>query len=223
MRGALVYTTARADYAKAQSNRGTSGNIMAGETKALAQFAAGLRYEDIPAPAVAIAKACIVDTVGVVLFGSTMPWSRIVDDYVQHIGDRPLDHARLRLSPHQRAGRGLCQRRLRARLRVRQSAPAVDRRASRRHRADRCFSCGRRSQGVRQGFDHRLRRRPGMHVPLRACGKKLERKARLSCAGNHRRVRIGGRGQQGHEADGRSRRRWRWASAARSAQGFWRS
>lgn len=59
---------------------------MAGETKALAEFAAGLRYEDIPAPAVAIAKACIIDTVGVVLFGSTMPWSRIVDDYVQHVG-----------------------------------------------------------------------------------------------------------------------------------------
>ena len=59
---------------------------MAGETKALAQFAAGLRYEDIPKPAVAIAKACIVDTVGVVLFGSTMPWSKIVDDYVQHVG-----------------------------------------------------------------------------------------------------------------------------------------
>ena len=41
-----VYTVARADYAKAQSNRGTTGNIMAGETKALAQFSAGLRYED---------------------------------------------------------------------------------------------------------------------------------------------------------------------------------
>src|SRR5580692_8561646 len=60
---------------------------MAGETKALAQFAAGLRYDDIPAPAVAIAKACIVDTVGVVLFGSTLPWSRIVADYVHHVGD----------------------------------------------------------------------------------------------------------------------------------------
>src|SRR5580698_6332520 len=65
----------------------TFGNIMAGETKALAQFAAGLRYEDIPAPAVAIAKACIVDTVGVVLFGSTLPWSRIVADYVHHVGN----------------------------------------------------------------------------------------------------------------------------------------
>jgi 2-methylcitrate dehydratase PrpD len=59
---------------------------MAGETKALAEFAAGLRYEDIPTPAIAIAKACIIDTIGVVLFGSTMPWSRIVDDYVQHVG-----------------------------------------------------------------------------------------------------------------------------------------
>ena len=60
---------------------------MADETKALAEFAAGLRYEDIPEPAVAIAKACIVDTVGVVLFGSTLPWSRIVDDYVHHVGN----------------------------------------------------------------------------------------------------------------------------------------
>src|ERR1700733_5195640 len=45
-----VYTAARADYAKAQSNPRTGRSIMAGETKALAQFAAGLRYEDIPAP-----------------------------------------------------------------------------------------------------------------------------------------------------------------------------
>jgi 2-methylcitrate dehydratase PrpD len=59
---------------------------MSGETKALAEFAAALRYEDIPKPAVAIAKACIIDTVGVVLFGSTLPWSRIVDDYVHHTG-----------------------------------------------------------------------------------------------------------------------------------------
>ena len=59
---------------------------MPGETKTLAEFAAQLRYDDIPQPAVAIAKACIIDTVGVVLFGSTLPWSKIVDDYVQHTG-----------------------------------------------------------------------------------------------------------------------------------------
>jgi 2-methylcitrate dehydratase PrpD len=57
---------------------------MPGETKTLAEFAAQLRYDDIPKPAVAIAKACIIDTVGVVLFGSTLPWSKIVDSFVQH-------------------------------------------------------------------------------------------------------------------------------------------
>ena len=62
------------------------GTIMPGETKALAEFAAEFRYDDIPQPAVAIAKACIIDTVGVVLFGSTLPWSKIVDDYVHHTG-----------------------------------------------------------------------------------------------------------------------------------------
>src|SRR5580704_4307854 len=69
--------------------------IMPGETKALAEFAAALRYDDIPAPAVAIAKACIIDTVGVVLFGSTLPWSKIVDGFVQHTGTGTssiLDH-----------------------------------------------------------------------------------------------------------------------------------
>src|ERR1700730_6898322 len=71
---------------RTEHKRRTIRGIMAGETKALSHFGAGLRYEDIPAPAVAIAKACIIDTVGVVLFGSTMPWSRIVDDYVQHVG-----------------------------------------------------------------------------------------------------------------------------------------
>jgi 2-methylcitrate dehydratase PrpD len=59
---------------------------MSGETKTLAEFAAQLRYDDIPKPAVAIAKACVIDTVGVVLFGSTLPWSQIVDAYVQHTG-----------------------------------------------------------------------------------------------------------------------------------------
>ena len=46
---------------------------MAGETKALAKFPAGLRYADIPATAVAVAKACLVDTVEIELFGSRMP------------------------------------------------------------------------------------------------------------------------------------------------------
>jgi 2-methylcitrate dehydratase PrpD len=59
---------------------------MSGETRLLAEYATALQYDDIPAPVLAIAKACIVDTVGVALFGSGLPWSRSVEDYVRHIG-----------------------------------------------------------------------------------------------------------------------------------------
>ncbi len=56
---------------------------MAGETRVLAEFASALRYEDIPAPAIAITKACLIDTVGVALFGSGLPWSRSVEDFAR--------------------------------------------------------------------------------------------------------------------------------------------
>lgn len=59
---------------------------MAGETKALAEFASALRYDDIPAPVIAITKACLLDTVGVALFCSKLPWSRSVEDFARHTG-----------------------------------------------------------------------------------------------------------------------------------------
>jgi 2-methylcitrate dehydratase PrpD len=59
---------------------------MAGETRQLAEFATALRYEDIPAPVIAITKACLIDTVGVALFGSSLPWSRGVADFARHTG-----------------------------------------------------------------------------------------------------------------------------------------
>lgn len=59
---------------------------MAGETKTLAEFAATLRYEDIPAPVIAITKVCLIDTVAVALFGSSLPWSRSVEDFARHVG-----------------------------------------------------------------------------------------------------------------------------------------
>lgn len=59
---------------------------MASETKVLAEFAAALRYEDIPAPVIAVAKACLIDTVAVCLFGSSLPWSRSVEDFSLHVG-----------------------------------------------------------------------------------------------------------------------------------------
>jgi 2-methylcitrate dehydratase PrpD len=59
---------------------------MAGETVRLAEYAAGLRYEDLPAEVVGCAKDCIVDTVAACICGSALPWSRIVIDYAERTG-----------------------------------------------------------------------------------------------------------------------------------------
>ncbi|HEY7297620.1 MAG TPA: MmgE/PrpD family protein, partial [Xanthobacteraceae bacterium] len=59
---------------------------MAGETKALAAFAATLRYDDIPAPVIAMTKACVIDAVAVALFGSSLPWSNSVENFARHVG-----------------------------------------------------------------------------------------------------------------------------------------
>jgi 2-methylcitrate dehydratase PrpD len=59
---------------------------MAGETRALAEFAAVLRYEDIPAPVIAMTKACVIDAAAVCLFGSTLPWSKSVENFARHVG-----------------------------------------------------------------------------------------------------------------------------------------
>src|ERR1700691_974532 len=59
---------------------------MAGETKALAEVPALLRYEDIPAPVIAMTKACVIDAVAVALFGSGLPWSSSVEQFARHVG-----------------------------------------------------------------------------------------------------------------------------------------
>jgi 2-methylcitrate dehydratase PrpD len=59
---------------------------MAEETVRLAQFAAGLRYEDLPAQVVACARDCIIDTIAAAICGSALPWSRIVIDYAERSG-----------------------------------------------------------------------------------------------------------------------------------------
>jgi 2-methylcitrate dehydratase PrpD len=51
---------------------------MANETELLAQYAAALRYEDIPADVIERAKQCIADTIAVTIFGYDLPWSAIV-------------------------------------------------------------------------------------------------------------------------------------------------
>ncbi|HEX5321158.1 MAG TPA: MmgE/PrpD family protein, partial [Stellaceae bacterium] len=59
---------------------------MAEETVTLARYAAGLRYEDLPAEVVACAKDTIADTVAACICGSSLPWSRIVIDYAETTG-----------------------------------------------------------------------------------------------------------------------------------------
>jgi 2-methylcitrate dehydratase PrpD len=59
---------------------------MAQETVRLAEYAAALRYEDIPAPVVECARDCIIDTVAACICGSALPWSRIVIGYAERTG-----------------------------------------------------------------------------------------------------------------------------------------
>ena len=56
------------------------------ETAALAAFAAGLRFDDIPAPVVARARQCIVDALGCVVFGVTLPWTRMLIELAEEEG-----------------------------------------------------------------------------------------------------------------------------------------
>jgi 2-methylcitrate dehydratase PrpD len=65
---------------------------MAAETVRLAEYAAALRYEDLPAAVVQQAKECIIDTVAAGICGSTLPWSRIVVDYAKRTGPGGKSH-----------------------------------------------------------------------------------------------------------------------------------
>jgi 2-methylcitrate dehydratase PrpD len=55
-------------------------------TARLAEFVAGLRYEAIPVDVLQRVKDCIVDTVGVILYGSQFPWSKTVIAYARANG-----------------------------------------------------------------------------------------------------------------------------------------
>src|SRR3954464_7130223 len=59
---------------------------MSNETFRLAEYAAGLRYDEIPPHVVQRAKDCITDTVAVIVMGNNLPWSRIISRYAQNIG-----------------------------------------------------------------------------------------------------------------------------------------
>ena len=57
-----------------------------GATRQLARYAVGLRFSQIPTEVIMRAKACLLDTLAVSLYGSTKPWSRAVIDHVRGFG-----------------------------------------------------------------------------------------------------------------------------------------
>src|SRR5262245_2927677 len=59
---------------------------MANETTRLAEYAAALRYDDIPPDVVERAKQCIADTVAAIVFGHHLPWSRMIVAYAEKNG-----------------------------------------------------------------------------------------------------------------------------------------
>jgi 2-methylcitrate dehydratase PrpD len=65
---------------------------MAQETVRLAEYAASLRYEDLPAEVVRQAKECIADTVAAAICGNALPWSRIVIRYAERTGPGGKSH-----------------------------------------------------------------------------------------------------------------------------------
>jgi 2-methylcitrate dehydratase PrpD len=54
--------------------------------RTLSTFASGLRFDAIPALDRERARQCLVDTVGVSLLGSRLPWGRAAADYARHYG-----------------------------------------------------------------------------------------------------------------------------------------
>jgi 2-methylcitrate dehydratase PrpD len=61
---------------------------MARETVQLAEYAAALRYRDLPPAVVQRGKDAIADTVAAIAFGAGQPWSRIVLGYATRRGAR---------------------------------------------------------------------------------------------------------------------------------------
>jgi 2-methylcitrate dehydratase PrpD len=59
-------------------------------TRTLARFAAELQFDAVPEDVVEAAKTLVLDCLGCTLYASRLPWSRIVRDYVDVEGARPV-------------------------------------------------------------------------------------------------------------------------------------
>jgi len=64
--------------------------LLADATRDLARFGAALRFEDIPAEAVARIKLSLLDTLGCCLYGATLPWTRKVAELADAEQAKPV-------------------------------------------------------------------------------------------------------------------------------------
>jgi 2-methylcitrate dehydratase PrpD len=65
-------------------------SLLPGATKTLAEFAANIQYEDIPAEVITRMKTSFLDSVGCCLFGATLPWTKKVQAMIEEEGARPV-------------------------------------------------------------------------------------------------------------------------------------
>lgn len=63
--------------------------LLESATRDLARFAATLTFDAIPAEVIERAKLCLLDGIGVCLQGSTLPWTRILQQVVEAEGAAP--------------------------------------------------------------------------------------------------------------------------------------
>lgn len=61
-----------------------------GTTQRMARFIVESKYEDIPTPAINLAKLCLLDAVGCALYGSTRPLGKIITGLVDELGGKPV-------------------------------------------------------------------------------------------------------------------------------------
>ncbi|HXG50668.1 MAG TPA: MmgE/PrpD family protein [candidate division Zixibacteria bacterium] len=68
--------------AKAQAADAAQGS----PTRALADYVARLSYKDIPPEVLSHIKLCLLDSLGCALFGSTLPWGKLITSFARQLG-----------------------------------------------------------------------------------------------------------------------------------------
>jgi 2-methylcitrate dehydratase PrpD len=61
-----------------------------GTTQRMARFITEAKFEDIPTPAVNLAKLCLLDAVGCAIYGTTRPLGKIITSVVDELGGKPV-------------------------------------------------------------------------------------------------------------------------------------